>query len=237
MSRILPHRHQMAGRARDDGGTTSFMKKRNKSRELSRIALLEATARVVLEHGIDGTTVSRIQRESGLSRGMINLHFDSKENLIAALQDHLGDKYDEVWNALASTHITQVDTPREAARLLARLIAADLSQPVLTLESARLAFIFRARRQRASRYPNFVETRNTPLQQLVRHCVDTLCRSADMPDQADSFTATLLALLEGLWTDFHMHPDDFDRNQAIALCIAVCESRFPDQFGAPPIAS
>jgi TetR/AcrR family acrAB operon transcriptional repressor len=54
----------------------------NKKRE-SRI--LDAARELILRYGFDKTTVSDIARKAGISKGAIYLHYDSKEDLFAAL--------------------------------------------------------------------------------------------------------------------------------------------------------
>lgn len=51
--------------------------------------LVEATARCIAKHGLDGTTTPLIAETAGVSVGSLYQYFDSKEALIAALLEKL----------------------------------------------------------------------------------------------------------------------------------------------------
>jgi TetR/AcrR family transcriptional regulator, transcriptional repressor of aconitase len=54
-------------------------------KDARRERILEAARRCFAEHGYEGATVARLERESGLSRGAIFNWFDSKEELFFQL--------------------------------------------------------------------------------------------------------------------------------------------------------
>lgn len=53
---------------------------REASKAKIRAHLLDSAAEAIFQFGYRGTTIANIQHLSGLSRGMINLHFKSKDN-------------------------------------------------------------------------------------------------------------------------------------------------------------
>jgi AcrR family transcriptional regulator len=55
----------------------------------TKIAILEAAARVVLARGVAGLTLEAVAAESGLSKGGLLYHFATKEALLAAMVDRL----------------------------------------------------------------------------------------------------------------------------------------------------
>lgn len=62
-----------------------------------REAILAAAARLMVEHGYDGTPVSAIGAELGISKAAITYYFPSKESLIVTLLDpYLSDLEREV---------------------------------------------------------------------------------------------------------------------------------------------
>ncbi|WP_367647782.1 hypothetical protein [Ruegeria arenilitoris] len=42
-------------------------------------------------------------------------------------------------------------------------------------------------------------------------------------------------MLEGLWTDFHLHSDIFNPDEALKVCFYVLQSVFPNHFGTQSI--
>ena len=53
--------------------------------------------RSIANHSLSETTVSTVLNEAGLSRGIINLHFQSKEKLLLGTLAHVVDEYKTLW--------------------------------------------------------------------------------------------------------------------------------------------
>ncbi|MGR3762317.1 TetR/AcrR family transcriptional regulator (plasmid) [Roseobacteraceae bacterium NS-SX3] len=264
---MVPEGQRAGGKKKRGGQMASAeeaKKKRKVDKDLHREVLLEATANVILRHGVSGTTISRIQEESGLSRGMINLHFKSKDNLIRELAVHMTREYDEAWQSFTRQAAEQVNSPKDAAARLQALFETDFSEEVLNKRSARLTFAFRAEPVLQELGPGYVETRGTALHDHVRSCCAVLCeasgtrglqcgceasgtRGTALHDHVRSCCAVLceasgtrgdpekvtmaiMSLLEGLWTDFHAHPDEFDREAAVEICTITARAFFPGYF-------
>ncbi|RAK64440.1 TetR/AcrR family transcriptional regulator [Phenylobacterium kunshanense] len=66
--------------------------------------LLDATARVVAEHGVSAATFDAIGRSAGYSRGLATQKFGSKQGLIEAL---ISDLHDQQEAKLAAYHLDQ----------------------------------------------------------------------------------------------------------------------------------
>ena len=47
-----------------------------------RQQLIDATIRCIAQHGLSAVTMQMVTREAGLSLGIANLHFESKDNLL-----------------------------------------------------------------------------------------------------------------------------------------------------------
>jgi AcrR family transcriptional regulator len=69
-------------------------KTENEAREQS---ILDAAVRLILRQGYDKTSMSDIADEAGLSRGIVYLHFESKEKLFAALIEAEILQYAQLW--------------------------------------------------------------------------------------------------------------------------------------------
>ena len=59
----------------------------------NRLGLIEATLRALSELGYANASVSEIIKRAGLSRGMIHLHFGSKDNLVIEAAKHASERY------------------------------------------------------------------------------------------------------------------------------------------------
>ncbi|MCC5969023.1 MAG: TetR family transcriptional regulator C-terminal domain-containing protein [Pararhodobacter sp.] len=194
---------------------------RDRKKAHHRNLLIQATGEAVMNHGVRGTTIDRIQQISGLSRGMISLHFGSKENLLLALIEQLAEEYTENWRAA-------VDHGGEdpAGRLLA-LMRADFAPAVLNRRNMVIWFAFRAETPANPQYRPFVDSRESNFRQALTET----CRTLSGPGNealADQRAYALTALLEGMWADFHLNPDSFNRIEALETCVLVASRLFPE---------
>jgi AcrR family transcriptional regulator len=86
--------------------------------EVRRKLLIEATMRSIAKYGYAGTTIETICSEAQVSRGLINHHFGSKEELIRQSYKALRDEW------VAATHGSVLDDfaePEERLRALIRV--------------------------------------------------------------------------------------------------------------------
>ena len=195
----------------------------NKTRH--RRKLIDAAGDVILDYGIRGATINRIQEKSGLSRGMINLHFKTKENLLTRVAQELNDEY--------KSYLKQVidkagDSP---ANRLKAIFLADFDPFILNKRNIAIWFAFRAEINSYPEYIEYADSRDQELKNTIKSICNELCNEGDYSDINVNFATTaILAMLEGLWTDFHIHPDKFDREVAIKSCVQVAKSFFPKHF-------
>ncbi|MEP6986362.1 MAG: helix-turn-helix domain-containing protein [Chloroflexota bacterium] len=61
--------------------------------------ILDAASNLIVRQGYDKITMSDVAEEAGISRGIVYLHFDTKEKLFEALLIREITHYGETWNA------------------------------------------------------------------------------------------------------------------------------------------
>lgn len=67
--------------------------RRPRDKEQTVRDVIAAATHLFSEKGLHGTSIRDIEKASGVSKGLILHHFDSKEDLYAAVQDHLNQTY------------------------------------------------------------------------------------------------------------------------------------------------
>ncbi len=191
----------------------------------NRRHLLDAAAEAIFRHGFRGATIAAIQEISGLSRGMINLHFKTKENLLLAVAEDLSNNYAEHWSRVA--HAPDLS----AADRLKGIIKVDLSPDILNERDVAIWFAFRSEVCSSPEYRRFIDSRDASFHDAIVGICQDLMVEGQYPD-GDAVLAAdaLIALFEGMWTDFHLHSKDFDRHHAERACLYVAKSLFPDHF-------
>ncbi len=208
--------------------------KRKKLEEFNRQALIEATLDSIAEIGIARSSVSEIVQRAGLSRGMVHLHFGGKDNLLIAAVKQTGEIYYE--------HLEEFLTvagPRAQDRLAA-IVNCDLNEKVLNGRTVNIWYAFRGEAREREAIAHYTDTRDERLKHLVYRAYRVLADGEGLNDSvlmARDATHGTLALLEGMWTDFLLHPDAFDRAVARRIVFRFLTSLFPAHFdlsGAKP---
>lgn len=93
-------------------------------------AIIQATARVLIEDGYDRASTNRIAQAAGVSIGSLYQYFPSKEALVAALiEEHIARMMTVVTEALAV--VKPAELPENARAMVDALIAAYRLDPKL----------------------------------------------------------------------------------------------------------
>ena len=176
--------------------------------------LIQATTRSIAKFGYSGTTIERICAEAGVSRGLINHHFGSKERLVL----HAYRQLCEEW-----VRYTQgsVDANADPAEVLRDAIEKNFDTAVVKTESLGVWLGFWS-----------VIPKSSELQKLDRalykadllHFQTLFERVASkrrIKLDARLQAIGLLALIEGLWLQRTLDAKSLSMDEARAACLAT----------------
>ncbi len=90
--------------------------RRNRDKEKTIKDILTAARRMFSEKGLHGTSLRDIELASGVSKGLIMHHFETKENLYAAVKDQLSKEYITTLAAKRSTSTSLPEIIQSAIR-------------------------------------------------------------------------------------------------------------------------
>ena len=183
--------------------------KRIESKVRNRQALIDATFEVVAEFGVAGVSFTRVLEKANLSRGMINLHFASKDQLLLEAAKMMANKY--------YAHLQGfVDSASEdPENQLIALLEADFDDAILNPREIGVWFAFRGEARYNKQFKPYSDTRDAYLLQQYDGIFEQLLTGGDDASiQPRDLTLGLLALTEGLWSDYFMHGEEFNRRQA-----------------------
>ena len=194
----------------------------------NRLGLIEATIKAISELGYANASVSEIIKNAGLSRGMIHLHFGSKDNLILEAAKHASERY----HAFLETCLKCAGpSPQEQVEAI---VKHDLSEDVLNATSVRVWYELRGAIYFQKELASYSDTRDERLRSVLFRLFSELSISYDLNDTtqetAEDVTFTFLALMEGMWTDFLLHQTNFQRANAKRSVFRFLRTLFPDHF-------
>jgi len=194
-----------------------------------RQQLIDATIRSVANRGLADTTIATVAREAGLSQGIINLHFQTKERLLTETLRYLADEYR---NACRDAAAQTEGSPEEGLRAMVEL---DFRRGIC--ERAKLAvwFAFWGERRFRPTYRRICAERDKSYDDMVRTLCARLCEQGGYTDVDSALVADgLSALTDGLWLDLLVRPESMTRELARRISLTYLADAFPRHFARPP---
>lgn len=193
-----------------------------------RQQLIDATIACIARKGLGGTTLGDVARTAGLSQGIVNLHFDSKENLLAETLRFLAEEYDAQF-----MRTLEAATP-DPAQQLAALMDMDLSPALCERKKLAVWFAFWGEVKAVPTYQKICAARN-------RKYDDVMCKLATQIIEdgkyrrinAENVANALSAMTDGFWLSCLINPRDFDREAARRSVYQYFEAMFPRHFPRP----
>lgn len=91
---------------------------------LRRAQIIEATLRLIAEHGLAGASMSRIAEEVGISNAALYRHFASRDDIVIAAHDSLIERVFAWLNSSTAPNV--IDRLRELGRTHADMFSRDI---------------------------------------------------------------------------------------------------------------
>ena len=200
-------------------------KKRTASKEERQEQLIQATIRSVASRGLSDTTMARVSSEAGLSQGIINLHFQSKDRLLVETLRYIADEYRQTWKkALAGAG-------GDPAQQLAALVAVDFRLPVCDRNKLAIWFAFWGETKSRPTYRRICAERDRAYRnELVQVCQALIEEGGYADLDAGAVAAGLSAMTSGLWLDMLTSPRSMSRQDARMICMRFLATTFDRHF-------
>ncbi len=192
--------------------------------------MIRATVRSVAKNGLSDTTMATVAKEAGLSQGIINLHFQSKERLLVETLRYIADEYNTSWEkALDGAG------PSPVERLVA-LVEVDFKMPVCDRNKLAMWFAYWGESKSRPTYRKLCRARDIRYRKELGALCQLLIEEGGYRGlDATALATGLSAMTEGLWLDLLISPRSITRGQARNICMAYLASAFPHHFSPPPM--
>jgi TetR/AcrR family transcriptional repressor of bet genes len=180
--------------------------------EVRRAMLIEATTRSIAKYGYPGTTIERICEEAGVSRGLINHHFGSKDELILQSYRQLCDEWAYYTQDMMDGSLEPEDAIRAA-------VSKNFNPAMFKQEFLSIWLGFYS-----------VIPKNPDLKRLDRALYkqdltnfqtqfERLAAKRKLKIDARLQAIGLMSLMEGLWLQWSLDPKSFSVDEAKAVCL------------------
>ena len=195
------------------------------AKERRREQLIKATINCIAKRGIAGTTMADVTQDAGLSLGIVNLHFKSKDKLLEETLLYLSDEYEAAWvNALEKAG----DSPAEK---LTAMVKSDFSAKVCERKKLAVWFAFWGEAKSRPTYLHTCAQNDKKNINVVEQLCEELAKESNNTEiHPKAFAIGLAALINGLWLDLLMTPNEINRKEACNICFDYLAIVFPDHF-------
>jgi TetR/AcrR family transcriptional repressor of bet genes len=197
---------------------------RKMPRDDRRAQLIEATIQVIAAKGYARSTMSDVAGRAGLSHGLVNFHFQSKENLLLETLLYLAAEYTANWQAAVA------GAGSDPADQLLALLMADFHPAICTPDrlSAWSAFWGEA----ASR--PIYQDRCGDFDAAYDAFIENLCAQMNAVygyrGQPKRVARILRVTIQGVWLDLMSDPNAYSMAEARATVLTATQAFFPNHF-------
>ncbi len=207
------------------GSVRSNSGKRTEPKEKRRLQLIQATIRSIARHGLSDTTVSTVSTAAGLSQGIINLHFQSKEKLLLETLAYIVDEYKILWEKALK------EAGDSSAERLAALLQVDFHPRVCDRNKLSVWFAFWAESKSRPTYRKLCAGRDKEYDAVIFElCKNIISEGKYSGIDAELAARGLSALTEGLWLDMLVNPRNMSRDYARKVSMAYLFHLFPRHY-------
>jgi AcrR family transcriptional regulator len=195
-------------------------KSRKASKETRQQQLIEATIDSLAKRGYSDTTLANVADGAGLSRGIVNFHFESKEKLLVATLQFMSDEYAGHWNAAL-----EKAGPRAQDKIWS-LVNADFDRRICTKRKLAAWCAFWGEAKSRPTYQALCGASDLNYQQSFVELCTELKADGEYAYDPEPMALGICSMMEGLWFRLMMN-DGLTRERALGAAIEYVAAVFP----------
>jgi AcrR family transcriptional regulator len=195
-------------------------KSRKASKETRQQQLIEATIDSLAKRGYSETTMADVADGAGLSRGIVNFHFESKEKLLISTLQFMSDEYANHWNAALEK------AGPGAADKIWSLVNADFDRKICTKRKLAAWCAFWGEAKSRPTYQALCGASDQNYQQTFVELCTELKADGGYAYDAEPMALGVCSMMEGLWFRLMMN-DGLTRERALGAAIEYVAAVFP----------
>ena len=201
------------------------LNRRALSKEVRRRELIDATIKCIARKGLGNTTLADVASEAGLSQGIVNLHFNRKDNLLTETLRSVADEYHEQF-----MQTLEASGPNPAEQLLA-LMEMDLRPSICDRQKLAVWFAFFGEVKAVPTYRKICSERNQEYDSIIFDLATAVVEEGKYEEiDARSVADVLFSLTDGMWLSCLVNPETFDRRRSLTTIQHYLRAVFPNHY-------
>lgn len=209
----------MLGRTRRRAGEAREPRFSRQNPEQRRREIVAAAVRCLAKGGVGAFTVSEICAEAGISHGLINHYFPSKEDLLVATYDTVADQLVEATRAAVAR--TQRQPEDKLIAIVESSFAGDIFNETNLAVWLALWGQVRTHAGLRGKHNELYDGYRQAIARLIQQIATRRGRDVE----AMPLAVALTALIDGLWLEYCLNPTVFSVENARRSCYLLLEDR------------
>ena len=197
---------------------------RSEQKRITRQKLLDATIDIIANEGLAGLTMAKVAQRTGLSRGICNYHFDTKEQLMLEAFCILYQEHEQAWRKITS------DLSQSPAFRLKMLVKTLLSPPIADQNKLAVWMAFWGVTPHRKTYLEICESIDREYEAEVEGLLRQLSKGDETVNgmSLKAIAVTLTSMVDGFWVNYLISPGCLTPEDSIKACLAFLSSFFPE---------
>ena len=161
--------------------------------------------------GMSNFTIDKICKQAKVSRGLINHHFKSKDELLICIYDSM------------TTYLVAIDESLNSEQRLLSLIHDSFDSSSFEKSNLRAWLAIWGEVATHSALKRLHETRYRQYHQNLSQHIANVASSRQLNVDAPALARQLIALIDGLWLEYCLHSDGYSLQTAARDCYAFLQ--------------
>ena len=202
--------------------------RRTESKAVRRQQLIEATINSIAKYGIGGTTMSTVTEAAGLSIGIVNFHFQSKQKLFEETLIYLAREHHDHWLKAYN------DAGLSASEKLMAIVDAHFHSKICSQKKLSVWYAFYGEAGRRKIYRELIEHIDVERFNISLALCDEINTEGGYTGLDPRQVSNLLeALYDGMWLELLTYPESYSRERARDHIAAFLAGIYPKHFHMP----
>ncbi len=203
-------------------------KPRTASKQVRRQQLIDATIESIAKNGISGTTMTTVTRAAGLSIGLANFHFSTKQNLFEETLRFLAEEHHEFWK---KSYETANLAPEDKLRAI---VAAHFHRSICNRKKLAVWFAFFGEAGARASYRKLANEIDTERRDISVELIHRIIADGGYDNvEAADVAFTLEGLYDGFWLNILMYPGEFSGFEGKRRIEDYLAQIFPKHYQRP----
>lgn len=175
--------------------------------------LIDANIASIAKRGLSETTIAHVSQGAGMSRGIVNFYFTTKEAMMQETCQYLADEYAAAWERA----LEKAGADAKAEDALRAVVAAQFTSAVCNQKKLAVWVAFWGHASSHKEYQKIVAAADAAFDAKVQ---ELWAQVQGASVAVDTFAYELHALIRGSWLNFLLSSQASERDALAAKCDA-----------------